>query len=224
MTSFIYRNFPNELGYNNLQKLAISFAFYERTDRKCRCFDQFWHFSTYNFLYKHRIEKFSEQKLLISSRRSVWYRCWLVFMPLDDFRKSIKKLPVNASKCQWMRITSSSAVSREKLPMNSDNCRSVPVGKKVRTSATVGADRQFLRWDSEWWTEEWLHRTFWELGHLNVWIHLQWSPNRMSFFSKLKTPARCKKEIAGAYARGKRGNQCKLDSRSHASCFTRKPL
>ena len=60
--------------------------FYERTDRKCRKIDQFWHFSVYNFLCKHQIGKFSEQKLFISSSCIVWYKCWLDSIPLSDFR------------------------------------------------------------------------------------------------------------------------------------------
>ena len=74
MASVIYQNVSNELGYNNMQWSRVPLVFYERTDRKCRKIDQFWHFSAQNFLCKHRIGKRCQWKLFISSRRSVWYQ------------------------------------------------------------------------------------------------------------------------------------------------------
>ena len=67
----LYHYDRQELLYKIMRKYVAPSAFYKCIDRKCRCFGQFRHFLAYNFLCKHRIGKFSEQKLFISSRRIV---------------------------------------------------------------------------------------------------------------------------------------------------------
>ena len=63
----------------------------------------------------------------------------------EVFRKSIEKLPVNASKCQWMRIGSFSWKTADEfgqMPIRANR-------QKMPMSVTVGADRQFLCWASK---------------------------------------------------------------------------